>query len=139
MTKRTLSAKQLAVLAAGRAKAKANREKVEATLSYVQTPVLNIQPETAKPAGLSHDAARAKLKELGLGGQRLPGRAQTLVVAGHSIYNHKGTFHFSKAEAAPAGGAGSNPVPELPPQARSMTLEEVIAALQFMTRHDLKI
>ena len=135
MTKRTLSAKQLAVLAAGRAKAKANRDKVETTLSYVQTPVLNI--ETAKPAGLSHDAARAKLKELGLGGQRLPGRAQTLVVAGHSIYNHKGTFHFSKAEAAP--GAGSNPVPELPAGTKKMTIEEVIAALQFMTRHDLKI
>lgn len=134
-TKRTLSAKQLAVLAAGRAKAKANRDKVEATLSYVQTPVLNIQPETAKPAGLSHDAARAKLKELGLAGQRLPGRQQTLVAGGVSITNVKGTFHFSAAPEKPE----AKPVPELPPQARSLTVEEIIAALQFMTRHDLKI
>lgn len=146
MTKKMLSPAQLNALARGRAKAKANKEAAakSADLQYLPAPAMPVPEAKTAPAsqapvpkGLEHGAARAKLKELGLAGQRLPGRNQTLVAAGVSITNVKGTFHFKAAPAAEKPEA--KPVPELPPQARSLTLEEVIAALQFMTRHDLKI
>lgn len=139
-TKKMLSPAQLNALARGRAKAKANKEAAakSAGLQYLPAPVVSVpEAKTAAPVGLEHGAARAKLKELGLAGQRLPGRNQTMVVAGWSVTNNKGRFHFVAAPKAEADQAPS--VPELPPQTRPMTIEEVIAALQFMTRHDLKI
>lgn len=141
-TKKMLSPAQLNALARGRAKAKANKEAAakSAGLQYLPAPVVSVpEAKTAAPVpqGLEHGAARAKLKELGLAGQRLPGRNQTMVVAGWSVTNNKGRFHFVAAPKSEANQAPS--VPELPPQTRPMTIEEVIAALQFMTRHDLKI
>ena len=143
-TKKMLSPAQLGALARGRAKAKANKEAAAKAvdLQYLPAPTMPVPevkeaPQTPVQKGLEHGAARAKLKELGLAGQRLPGRNQTLVAAGVSITNVKGAFHFKAAPAAEKPEA--KPVPALPPQARSMTIEEVIAALQFMTRHDLKI
>ena len=138
MTKKILSTAQLNALARGRAKAKANREREAKALEYIPAPVSVPEvkvPAAAKASGLSHGDARAKLKQLGLAGQRLPGRNQTLVAAGWKVTNIKGIFHFVEAPKAEE----PKPVPPLPAGTRSMTIEEVIAALQFMTRHDLKI
>jgi hypothetical protein len=131
--KKKLSPAQLAALAAGRAKAKANKELApKPVLEFVQT-----TPEVKPQAGLDHAAARAKLKQLGLANQRLPGRKQVMVIAGHRISNEKGVFYFSSAEKeAPSGGAGKK---EEVPAKREPTREDILAALAWLKAKDFKL
>jgi len=117
--KRTPSAKQLAVLAAGRAKAKANREAAPApvALDFVQLPASPVET-------LDHAGARAKLRALGLQAAQLPGRGKAVKLGAWTITNAKGKFSF--ASDTPAKAA---PAPEL-------TREMVLA---WLTNNGLKL
>jgi len=106
MTKtiRKASPAQLAALAAGRAKAKAQRDATPApvTLDFVQLP--------AATETLDHAAARAKLKAIGLQAAQLPGRAKSVQLGTWTITNAKGKFSFASTSATPA----TQPKAEIP-------------------------
>jgi hypothetical protein len=125
MTK-TLTPKQIAALAAGRAKGKALREAAERgeapTMQFIKAEP-KPEPKAAEPAkakGLGHTDARLKLRGLGLAAAKLPGRGQTVTIGGFAVSNLKGVFHFveAKPEAKPAK-----------PAAPEVTREQVLAWL----------
>ena len=108
MTNRKATPAQLAALAAGRAKAKANREATPApvTLDFVQLP-------TAPVAVLDHAGARTKLRELGLQAAQLPGRGKAVKLLCWTITNTKGKFSFA-SDTPPATPAAPQPKAEIP-------------------------
>ena len=103
-TNRKASPAQLAALAAGRAKAKAQRDATPApvALDFVQLP--------ATTETLDHAAARAKLKALGLQAAQLPGRTKSVQIGAWTITNAKGKFSF----ASSATPAAPQPKAEIP-------------------------
>lgn len=119
-TTRKASPAQLAALAAGRAKAKAQRDATPAPvqLDFVQLP--------ATTETLDHAAARAKLKALGLQAAQLPGRTKSVKLGNWTITNTKGKFSFA-SDAAPA---------QQPKAAPEITREMVLA---WISANGLKI
>lgn len=119
---------QLANLAKGRAAAKAKREAAargeapKAPLEFIQQ-----APQAPKGPALDHDAARAKLRELGLQACQLPGRTKSVTLGAWTVTNEKGKFTFTSS--APQPKAEAKAAPEI-------TAEQVLA---WLTARGMKI
>jgi len=125
---KTLTPKQIAALAAGRAKGEALRKAAangEApTMQFVKAEP-KPEPKAAEPVkakGLGHTDARLKLRGLGLAAAKLPGRGQTVVIGGFAVSNVRGVFHFVEAAAKPEAKPAKPAAPEV-------TREQVLAWL----------
>lgn len=125
-TTRKASPAQLAALAAGRAKAKAQRDATPAPveLDFVQLPTSPVET-------FDHAGARAKLKALGLQAAQLPGRGKAIQLAGWTITNAKGKFSFASS-AAPAQQPKAAAPADMPPALRD-------ALMAWISANGLKI